>query len=322
MSIVAASTYRDGALVGGAMAPPESLWELKRNEFVWIGLFEPEEHELRELALRFHLHPLAVEDALTAHQLPKLESYGDQLFVVARTARLEGGHIVYGETSIFVGPNFIITVRHGSARAHTKLRQQLEAAPARLKHGTDYVLHGLLDFIVKGYEPVIDGIEEEVLELEARSIDCPLSKDEVHRIFRHRRDLMRFSRTLGPMEEVVGQLENLELPCVDNDMRPYFRDVHDHLRRVQAMTDGLREVLRSVFEAGLLIEQQQQSIITRKLAAWAAILAVPTAIAGLYGMNFEHMPELKWTYGYPTVLGVIMVACALLFWRFRRAGWL
>jgi len=322
MSLIAASTYRDGKPVGGAMTPPESLWQLKRNEFVWIGLFEPGEDELRELAKRFHLHPLAVEDALTAHQLPKLESYGDQLFVVARTARLENGAIVYGETSIFVGPNFIITVRHGSARAHTKLRQQLEAAPARLKHGTDFVLHGLLDFIVKGYEPVIDGIEEEVLELEARSIDCPLSKDEVHRIFRHRRDLMRFSRTLGPMEEVVGQLENLDLPCVDNDMRPYYRDVHDHLRRVQAMTDGLREVLRSVFEAGLLIEQQQQSVITRKLASWAAILAVPTAIAGLYGMNFENMPELKWQYGYPTVLGVIALVCGVLYWRFRKAGWL
>jgi magnesium transporter len=322
MSVVAASIYRNGQAVPDPSLPPEAPWRLDAGEFVWIGLFEPEEEELVTLAERFGLHPLAVEDARVAHQMPKLEVYGDQLFVVARTARLENDEICYGETAIFVGHNFIITVRHGSARAHSDLRKQLETAPHRLKHGVDFVLHGVLDFIVDGYAPIIDAIEEEVLALESRSLDCPLDKDEIHRIFRHRRHLTRFSRMLGPMQEMSAKLENLDLPCVDPEMRPYFRDVHDHIRRVEARVGGLREVLRSVFEVGMLIEQQQQSIVTRKLAAWAAILAVPTAIAGIYGMNFEHMPELKWIYGYPAVLAVIAGLCALLYARFRKMGWL
>ncbi|MBO1076474.1 magnesium and cobalt transport protein CorA [Roseomonas marmotae] len=322
MSVVAASIYRDGHAVPDPSQPPEAPWLLRHGEFVWIGLFEPEEDELVTLAQRFGLHPLAVEDARVAHQIPKLEVYGEQLFIVARTARLEGDEICYGETAIFVGPNFIITVRHGSARAHTELRKQLEASPERLKHGVDFVLHGVLDFIVDGYAPIIDAIEEEVLALESRSLDCPLDKDEIHRIFRHRRHLTRFGRMLGPMQEMSAKLEHLDLPCVDPEMRPYFRDINDHVRRVEARVGGLREVLRSVFDVGMLIEQQQQSIVTRKLAAWAAMLAVPTAIAGIYGMNFEHMPELNWAYGYPTVLVVIAVVCAVLYLRFRKAGWL
>ncbi|RKK05894.1 magnesium and cobalt transport protein CorA [Pseudoroseomonas wenyumeiae] len=322
MSVVAASIYRNGRAVPDPSRPPEAPWRLEKGEFVWIGLFEPEEEELLTLAERFGLHPLAVEDARVAHQMPKLEIYGDQLFVVARTARLENDEICYGETAIFVGHNFIITVRHGSARAHTELRRHLETAPDRLKHGVDFVLHGVLDFIVDGYAPIIDAIEEEVLALESRSLDCPLDKEEIHRIFRLRRHLTRFSRMLGPMQEMSARLEHLDLPCVDPEMRPYFRDVNDHVRRVEARVGGLREVLRSVFDVGMLIEQQQQSIVTRKLAAWAAILAVPTAIAGLYGMNFEHMPELKWAFGYPTVLLVIAALCGLLYVRFRKVGWL
>jgi magnesium transporter len=322
MSVVAASIYRDGCSIPDSARPPEAPWRLEKAEFVWIGLFEPAEDELRTLAERFSLHPLAVQDALVAHQLPKLEVYGEQLFVVARTARLEGGEILYGETAMFVGHNFIITVRHGSARAHTDLRRQLEAAPERLKHGVDFVLHGVLDFIVDGYMPIIEAMEEEVLALESRSLDCPLNKEEIHRIFRHKRHLMRFARILGPMQEMSGKLEKLDLPCIDPDMRPYFRDVNDHVKRVELMVGGLREVLRSVFEVGMLVEQQQQSIITRKLAAWAAMLAVPTAIAGIYGMNFENMPELKWEYGYPLTIGVIAVACVFLYTRFRKAGWL
>ncbi|EHL98132.1 putative magnesium and cobalt transport protein CorA [Acetobacteraceae bacterium AT-5844] len=322
MSVVAASVYREGRPVLDETRPVDASWRLEADEFVWIGLFEPDEAELRALADRFGLHPLAVEDAFSAHQMPKLEIYGQQLFVVARTARLENGEILYGETAIFVGRNFIITVRHGSARAHTKLRKQLEAAPERLRHGVDLVLHGVLDFIVDGYMPIIEAIEEEVLALESRSLECPLTKDEIHRIFRHKRHLMRFARILGPMQEMSSKLQNLDLPCIDADMRHYFRDVNDHVKRIEVQVGALRDVLRSVFELGLLIEQQQQSVVTRKLAAWAAILAVPTAIAGLYGMNFENMPELKWIYGYPLVVGVILLVCGFLYWRFRKAGWL
>ncbi len=322
MSIVAAHIYGDGKRLRPVdLEAPQSL-EMARDEFAWIGLSEPGEDELRVLQARFNLHPLAVEDALKAHQIPKVDVYGDQLFVVARTAHLDGERIAYGETDIFVGPNHIITVRHGSARAHSELRQKLEAAPSFLKHGVDYVLHAVLDFVVDGYLPIVEAIEEEVGVMERRALDAFLSREEVTRIFNLRRDLMRFRRILGPMEEVAGRFENHDLPCIDPEVRPYFSDVRDHVRRVAAMVDALREVLASVFEASTLLEQQRQGVITRQLAAWAAILAVPTAIAGIYGMNFEVMPELHWHYGYYVVIGVIVALCALLYLRFRRAKWL
>jgi magnesium transporter len=277
---------------------------------------------MRTLQEQYDLHPLAVEDAVKADQLPKLDVYGDQLFVVARTAHLEDRNIAYGETALFVGHSHIISVRHGSARSHKALREHLEAAPTLLMHGVDYVLHAILDFIVDGYLPVIETIEDEVLAMEQATLDKFLGRDEVTRIFRLRRELIRFGRVLVPMGEVAGKLVRLDLPCIDPETRPYFSDVLDHVRRVQTMTDGLRDVLASVFEFSNLLEQQRTGAITRQLAAWAAILAVPTAIAGIYGMNFEHMPELKTEYGYFVVLGVIAIVCTALYVRFKKAGWL
>jgi magnesium transporter len=202
------------------------------------------------------------------------------------------------------------------------LREQLEAAPSLLVHGVDYVLHAILDYVVDGYLPLIESIEDEVLAMEQATLDRFLGRDEVTRIFRLRRELIRFGRVLVPTSEVAGKLVRLDLPCIDPETRPYFSDVLDHVRRVQTMTDGLRDVLASVFEFSNLLEQQRTGAITRQLAAWAAILAVPTAIAGIYGMNFEHMPELKTQYGYPIVLAVIAVICAALYVRFKRVGWL
>lgn len=322
MSVVAAYLYQDGRQVRPISIEEISPCHGESNEFVWIGLVEPSEDELRTLQTQFGLHPLAVEDALKAHQLPKVDVYGDQLFVVARTAHLEGERIAYGETSVFVGRNHIITVRHGSARAHTELRSHLEAAPALLAHGVDYVLHAILDFIVDGYLPIVETIEEEVLEIEQRAMDAFLAREDVTRIFHLRRETIRFQRILGPMGELCSKLVHLDLPCVDNDTRPYFRDVLDHVRRVENMAGGLRDNLASVFEVSSLLEQQRQGGITRQLAAWAAILAVPTAIAGIYGMNFEHMPELKTEYGYYVVLVVIVAICTVLYARFKRVGWL
>ncbi|MFN3514226.1 MAG: magnesium and cobalt transport protein CorA [Phenylobacterium sp.] len=321
MSVVAAYVYRDGVRVREASLDPGGL-ELGPDEFVWIGLFEPDEAELRTLEERFGLHPLAVEDALSAHQMPKVEIYGSELFAVARTADLAEERIVYGETHVFVGRKYVVTVRHGSARAHTQLRAQLEASPALLRHGADYVLHAILDFVVDGYQPIVESIEEAVLEMEQRALDTFLSRAEVARIFNLRRQLIRFRRILGPMEEVASRLERLELPCIDAETRPYFRNVSDHVRRVISRVDGLRETLASVFEVSNLLEQQRQSAITRKLAAWAAILAVPTAVAGIYGMNFDVMPELRWRYGYFAVLTAIGVLCGYLYMRFKRSRWL
>jgi magnesium transporter len=322
MSLVAASLYRNGKLVGPVSIDQPVPCAADRSEFVWVGLFEPSESELRRLQENYDLHPLAIEDALAAHQLPKVDVYGDQLFVVARTAHFADDRIAYGETAVFVGQTFVISVRHGSERAHSGLRQQLEASPGLLQHGVDYVLHAILDFIVDGYLPIVEAMEEEVLETEQRALDAFLDREEIRRLFTLRRELIRFQRVLGPMHEVCNKLTHLHLPCLDGDVRPYFQDVLDHVRRVETRVGGLREILTSVFEVANLLEQKRQGAITRQLAAWAAILAVPTAIAGIYGMNFANMPELKMENGYFIVLGVIITLCVGLFAQFKRIGWL
>jgi magnesium transporter len=322
MTVVAAFHYRNGQRIREIAINEKVDCASEKSEFVWIGIANPTEAELRTLQESFQLHPLAVEDALTADQLPKVDVYDNQLFVVARTAQLGEDCISHGETAIFVGRSHIISVRHGSMRAHTTLRDHLEAAPTLLMHGVDYVLHAILDFIVDGYLPLVESIEEEILAMEYRAIDNFLGRAEVNRIFTLRRELIRFQRILGPMGEVATKLARLDLPCIDKSTRPYFSDVLDHVRRVQGMVDGLREVLTSVFEFSTLLEQQRTGVITRQLAAWAAILAVPTAIAGIYGMNFRNMPELTTRFGYFWVIGAIAMICAWLYVRFRRARWL
>ncbi|MEG8023859.1 magnesium and cobalt transport protein CorA [Sphingomonas aurantiaca] len=322
MTVVAAYLYRHGKRVRAVSIDEKVDCPADRSEFVWIGICDPTDDEMRTLQQQYNLHPLAVEDAVKADQLPKVDVYGNQLFVVARTAQLEGDKIAYGETAIFVGHSHIISVRHGSARSHKALREQLEAAPTLLINGVDYVLHAILDYVVDGYLPIMESIEDEVLAMEQRTIDAFLGRDEIVRIFGLRREMIRFQRILGPMGEVAGKIVRLDLPCIDTEAKPYFSDVLDHVRRVQTMVEGLREVLTSVFEFSNLLEQQRTGAITRQLAAWAAILAVPTAIAGIYGMNFEHMPELKTQYGYFVVLGVIAVVCSALYLKFKQAKWL
>ncbi len=322
MTVVAAYLYRHGRRVRPVAIDERIDCPGDKSEFVWIGLTDPSPEELQALQKNYGLHPLAVEDARKGDQLPKVDVYGDQLFVVARTAHLVVDEIAYGETTIFVGHSHLITVRHGSTRSHSALREQLEAAPSLLMQGVDYVLHAILDFVVDGYLPIVVAIEDEVLAMEQRTLDHFLERNEINRIFKLRRELIRFQRILGPMTEVAGKFVRLDLPCIDLEARPYFSDVLDHVRRVQVMVEGLREVLNSVFEFSNLLEQQRTGAITRQLAAWAAILAVPTAIAGIYGMNFEHMPELGTKYGYFVVLGVILLACSVLYARFKRVGWL
>jgi magnesium transporter len=322
MPIVASYLYRHGHRVRAVTLDEHVDCPADRSQFVWIGLCDPCAEEIATLQRLYGLHPLAVEDALKDGQLPKVDVYGDQLFVIARTAHLENGAIDYGQTAVFVGHSHIITVRQGSMRTHAPLREYLEAAPILLGQGVDYVLHAVLDFVVDGYLPIVSAIEDEVLAMEQRILDAFLDRQGIARIFMRRRELIRFQRILVPMEEVARKLARNDLPCIDGDARPYFSDVLDHVRRVEAMVDGLREVLASVFEFSNLIEQQRTGTITRQLAAQAAILAVPTAIAGIYGMNFDHMPELRTEYGYFVVLAVIAVICAGLYARFRKLRWL
>lgn len=323
MSVIAARRYRDGKSVGDiTLGVKPEVWPPDKNEFVWIGLFEPSEAELDAAADCFGLHPLAVEDAQAQSQLPKAEQYGEQLFVVLRTAHLEDDEIVYGQTAVFLGPGFIVTVRQGSARAHDELRAHLEAAPKALSHGPDYVLHSIMDFIVDGYFPIVEQLEDEALAMETTAGDHFLDREATLRIFGMRREVVRFQRVLGVMTDVTARLANVTMPHIDSNMRPYFRDVYDHVRRAEYRLGGLREILTSVVETSNVLEMQRQGETTRKLAAWAAILAVPTALAGIYGMNFHHMPELSWRYGYYGAVGLMGTVCTILYLRFRRSGWL
>jgi magnesium transporter len=320
--IAAARVYSDGHRLRSLWLEDPDDRPVQAHQFTWIGVVDPTAEELEILRQRFGLHELAVEDALCEHPLPKVSVYGDQVFITARTARLEGEAIVYGETCAFLCKNNIITVRKGSARGYTQLRRELEGSPAQLRYGTAFVLYSLLDFIVDSYQPIVEDIEEEVLAVERRALDAFLSREDVTHLFTLRQELMRFRRMLGPMGEVCARLEHLHLPFMDEHVRPYFRDVGDHVRRVASAAEGLRDVLSSVFEVSNLFEQQRQGDITRKLASWAGILAVPTFVAGLYGMNFDFMPELHWRYGYFIVLGAILIVCFALFLAFRRARWL
>ncbi len=322
MSVVAAYLYQNGKRVRRVTIRERIDCPEDKSQFVWIGLVDPTLKELQTLQHSYGLHPLAVEDAAKGEQLPKLDVFGDQIFVVARTAWLEEGSIRYGETAIFVGHSHIISVRRTSSRGHADLRTQLESSPTLLSHGVDYVLHAILDFIVDGYLPLGEALEDEVLAMEQRAVDNFLARNEVRRIFEIRRQLIRFQRILAPTGEVVAKLSRLDLPGIDPEARPYFSDVLDHVRRVQGMVDGLRDVLGSVFEFSSLLEQQRTGAITRQLASWAAILAVPTAVAGIYGMNFTHMPELDSVWGYPAVLLLIAATCTGLYIRFKRTRWL
>ena len=321
MTVVAGFEYRDGKRVR-AVSLFEPLPPREPGSFVWIGIADPTEAEMEAIGRCFDLHPLALEDARQPHVRPKLEVYDRDLFLVARTAMREGDHIRYGNTSIFVGEDVIVTVRTGSHSDHKPLRAKLEASPLLLRYGVDYVLYGVLDFVVANYEPVLESIEEDLFEMERQALDAFLTRAEINRLFAIRRELARFGRIMGPMEEMLERLTHLALKSLDEDVRPYFSDVYGRVRRASARIEGARDSITATLEASSLLEQHRQGEITRQLAAWAAILAVPTAIAGVYGMNFEYMPELHWRYGYFAVLSAILLVAGFLFWRFRRSGWL
>lgn len=320
--LVNAVVYRGGRKLSDIAVDDAGEWAHRPGHVVWIGLYEPKRDLLARLQKQFNLHPLAIEDAERAHQHPKLESYGDTLFIVARTAQMVEDRVGFGETHMFVGRGYVVSVRHGASCSYTVVRERCEASPDALVHGEDYILYAMLDFIVDNYAPVLEAITDEVEEIEDRVLVNSLCDDDINRLYLLRRDLLRLRNAAGPLVEVCRRLEHANLLPIDAAMQPHFRDVTDHIRRIQSEIDTLREVLAFAFEAGLMVGQMQQTVITRMLAAWAAILAVPTAVAGIYGMNFRFMPELHWEHGYFVILGLILVACGTLFWWFRRLRWL
>lgn len=324
MPIIASRRYQGGQPSPNALpVDGGERGALPAGSFDWVGLANPTPEELEPVRQQFGLHPLAVEDALNPTQMPKVETYGQHLFIVARTATVEeGDNIAFGQTSLFLGRDFLITVRLGSTRAHTALRDRLEADAERLAEGPDYVAHAILDFLVDGYQPLLEKYEDSVQAMEERAIDSFPEPSTIRRIFRLRRQMRRFDRIVGPMEEMCERLALTEMPLIDAGARVWYRDVLDHVRRTMARMTGLRETLASIVETASLLEQHRQGMMTRQLAAWAAILAVPTAIAGIYGMNFDYMPELRQKWGYFAVWGVIITICGGLWVRFRRIGWL
>src|SRR5918998_190698 len=313
--VVASAAYVAGRRVAEVPLQDIGEWARKPGHVVWIGLHEPSLILLRQLQAEFGLHELAIEDALKAHQRPKLEQYGEALFVVARTAQMLDGRIAFGETHLFVGQGYVVSVRHGASTSYTPVRERCEADQKALSEGEDFILYAILDFIVDNYMPVIETIQAEVEEIEDCILAETYTQSRVGRLYQLRRDLLRLRNAAIPLVEVCRRLEQPGLPGIDASLYPLFRDVSDHIRRVQEEIESLREVLAFAFETSLMTGQAQQTEITRRLAAWAAILAVPTAVAGLYGMNFEYMPELKWRYGYFIVIGGVVSVCVALFWR-------
>ncbi|MBI5265270.1 MAG: magnesium/cobalt transporter CorA [Bradyrhizobium sp.] len=320
--VVAAGAYVDGRRVANIAINEASSWRAKPGHVVWIGLHEPNLALLTSVQKQFDLHDLAIEDANHAHQRPKIEQYGDGLFIVARTAQLIESRIAFGETHIFVGEGYLVSVRHGASASYAAVRERCESCPKALARGEDYILYAILDFIVDNYSPVLETIHEEIDELEEYVLSNTITRPRIERLYMLRRDLLRLRNAIGPLVEVCRRLEHDELPMVRPTMQPLFRDVTDHVRHIQERIDSMREVLAFAFEASLLVGQAQETAVSKKLASWLAIIAVPTAIAGIYGMNFENMPELKWEYGYFALLSLMALACITLYVRFRRAGWL
>jgi len=320
--LVNSSVYTDGRRVKEIPVDEAGEWARLPGHVVWIGLFEPSPELLARVQAQLGLHDLAIEDAGKAHQHPKIEQYGDALFIVARTAQRIEGHIAFGETHLFVGRGYVVSVRHGASISYAAVRLRCESCPITLANGADYILYAILDFIVDNYLPVLEALNAEVDEIEDGVFARPSGQLDIHRLHLLRRELLRLRNAVVPLIEVCRRLEHAEVAPIDPAMQPLFRDVNDHVLRLREGIDGLREVLAFAFEARLMTGQAEQTEITRKLAAWAAILAVPTAIAGIYGMNFDNMPELKWQYGYPLILGVIVATCGWLYWRFRKNGWI
>ena len=320
--VVASSVYANGHRIADIPVSEAGAWAKKPGHIVWLGLLEPSDDLLETVRAQFDLHPLAIEDAAKAHQHPKVEQYGEALFVVARTAQMKDDAIAFGETHIFVGRGYIVSVRHGASTSYAAVRERCESCPTVLTHGEDYILYAILDFIVDNYMPVIETIQTEVDQIEDGVLSRSLHHAEFERLYKLRRDLLKLRRAVGPLVDVCRRLEHTEALAIDNDMKPLFRDVLDHVKRAEEDIDSLREVLAFAFEASLMSGQSEQNEITRRLAAWAAILAVPTAVAGIYGMNFGEMPGLKWQYGFYMVVGGIAAACSILYWRFRKYGWL
>lgn len=294
------------------------------GRFAWIGLHRPSAELLRQVQSEFGLHDLAIEDAHHAHQRPKLETYGDSLFVVLRTGRMnkEQRRVDFGETHFFVGRNFIVSVRHGPSLSYAGVRARCETTPQLLRKGPGFALYALMDSIVDQYFPVVDALAEDLEALEDQIFGEKSTRETTAQIYHLKRQLLEVKRAISPLIDICNRLMRFDLELIPEDTRPYFRDVYDHVIRINEMVDNARELLTTALEANFSLISIAQNDVSKRFAGWAAIIAVPTMVAGIYGMNFKSMPELEWQYGYPVVLGVTFALALLLYLLFKRSGWL
>jgi magnesium transporter len=314
--------YQDGRKRADIAVADVHGWLQQPDCFVWVALRDATDDELALLQQAFGLHELAVEDARHGHQRPKLEEYGETLFVVLKLLEMEQDEVRIGEMAIFVGANFVLSVRNHSSQGFLGVRERCEREPHLLRHGAGFVFYALMDAVVDRYFPLLDAIETELDAIEDLIFELGAARGNIERLYALKRRATVLRHAVAPLVEVASKLHGGRVPAVCASTQEYFRDVHDHLARINGAIDAIRDTIGTAIQVNLSMVTIEESETTKRLAAWAAIFAVSTALAGIWGMNFDYMPELRWVWGYPVALTVIVGAAAVLYWRFKRSGWL
>jgi magnesium transporter len=318
--------YQDGRKLADIPASEISEYVKKPECFVWVALVDPTPQELDEMAEEFGLHPLAIEDARKGHQRPKIEEYDDSLFAVVHTIEIPSdaadSPLVVGEVDIFVGPNYILSVRNRTHKGFVEVRARCEREPDLLKFGSGFVFYALMDAIVDRYFPVLEKFESDLEQVEEHIFVHHSARSNIRALYGLKQKLMVLKHAVDPLMEATGKLYGGRVPHICAGMQEYFRDVYDHLHRIHETIEGIREMMTTAIQVNLGMISLAENEVTKKLAAWAAIIAVPTMVAGIYGMNFKYMPELEWPYGYYLTLGLMFAADVYLFFRFKKARWL
>ena len=292
------------------------------DQWVWVGLHEPNAALLKQLGEEFALHPLAIEDARNAHQRAKIELYGESLFIVAQTAQVVNAVIAFGETHVFMGQRYIVTVRHGASLSYASARRGCEQSPQMLAFGPSYPLYAVLDFIVDNFFPIVREFREELQELEEEIFQETFKRETIRRLYDLKKELVTLRLAIAPLQDILNQLIRLYPGLIRDEVRPYFRDVFDHAARINESTDTMREMLTAALSVNLALVAVAQGEVVKRLAGWAALLAAPTLLASWYGMNFKAMPELDQPWAYPAMIVLTAGICGTLYWVLHRAKWL
>lgn len=314
--------YQNGNKLGDIPVEDVSEYLLKPGCFVWVALRDASPEELAKMQEEFHLHELAVEDAQHGHQRPKIEEYGDSVFAVLHALEMREGALLVGEINLFVGKNYVLSIRNRSEKNFTAVRERCEREQHLLAHGAGFVFYAVMDAVVDRYFPVVDALESELEDIEERIFEKGSERANIEQLYALKRRVMQVKHAVAPLMEGVGKLHGGRVPELCAQTQDYFRDVADHLIRINTLIDAIRDTIGTAIQVNLSMVAISESEVNKRLAAWAGIFAVATAFAGIWGMNFKAMPELDWQYGYPAALGLIGLSCVGLFVRFRRLGWL